>query len=65
MLGEADVLAFDSLDAPAPEAISVALKQLYILGALDANGAVTELGRQMSALPLDPPLVVENGGREG
>ena len=65
VLGVDDVLAFDYLDAPAPEAISVALKQLYILGALDANGAVTELGRQMSALPLDPPLVVENGGREG
>ena len=65
VLGVDDVLAFDYLDAPAPEAISVALKQLYILGALDANGAVTELGKQMSALPLDPSLVVKNGGSEG
>ena len=57
VLGVDDVLAFDYLDAPAPEAISIALKQLYILGALDANGAVTTLGKEISGLPLDPPLV--------
>ena len=59
VLGVDDVLAFDYLDAPAPEAISIALKQLYILGALDANGAVTTLGKEISGLPLDPPLVGE------
>ena len=57
VLGVDDVLAFDYLDAPTPEAISIALKQLYILGALDANGAVTTLGREIAGLPLDPPLV--------
>ena len=57
VLGVDDVLAFDYLDAPAPEAISIALKQLYVLGALDANGAVTTLGKEISGLPLDPPLV--------
>ena len=59
VLGVDDVLAFDYLDAPAPEAISIALKQLYVLGALDANGAVTTLGKEISGLPLDPPLVRE------
>ena len=59
VLGVDDVLAFDYLDAPAPEAISIALKQLYVLGALDANGAVTTLGKEISGLPLDPPLVGE------
>ena len=30
--------------------------QLWILGALDNTGALTELGRQMIEFPLDPPL---------
>ena len=30
--------------------------QLWILGALDNTGGLTELGRQMIEFPLDPPL---------
>ena len=56
VLGIDDVLAFEYLDAPAPEAISLALKQLLIVGALDDAGRVTPLGRRLSALPLDPQL---------
>lgn len=30
--------------------------QLWVLGALDNTGELTELGRKMVELPLDPPL---------
>ena len=30
--------------------------QLWVLGALDNTGALTELGRKMVEFPLDPPL---------
>ena len=30
--------------------------QLWVLGALDNVGNLTDLGRKMSELPLDPPL---------
>jgi pre-mRNA-splicing factor ATP-dependent RNA helicase DHX38/PRP16 len=30
--------------------------QLWILGALDNTGSLTELGRKMVEFPLDPPL---------
>ncbi|KAK3263582.1 hypothetical protein CYMTET_27620 [Cymbomonas tetramitiformis] len=51
-----DVLSFDFLDRPATEALEDALKQLFVLGAIDGDGQITEIGRQMSSLPLDPPL---------
>ena len=56
VLGIDDVLGFDYLDAPSPEAISLALNQLFIMGALDDAGRVTPLGRRLSALPLEPQL---------
>jgi len=37
-------------------AILDALQSLYVLGALTVEGALTPLGAQMTALPLDPPL---------
>jgi hypothetical protein len=33
-----------------------ALRQLYVLDALDVDGAITGLGRTMAGLPLDPAL---------
>ena len=33
-----------------------ALRQLYALGAIDEDGAVTDLGREMSPLPVEPQL---------
>ncbi|KAL3149932.1 hypothetical protein ABBQ38_013295 [Trebouxia sp. C0009 RCD-2024] len=51
-----DVLAFDFLDAPKREALEGALKQLWVLDALDIDGGITPLGRQMVSLPLDPSL---------
>ena len=33
-----------------------ALRQLYVLDALDVDGAITPTGRAMAALPLEPAL---------
>lgn len=33
-----------------------ALRQLYVLEAIDADGNVTDVGREMSKLPVDPAL---------
>ena len=51
-----DVLDFDFLDKPDVEAMGDALRQLYALGAIDEDGAVTDLGREMSPLPVEPQL---------
>lgn len=40
----------------APETMMRALEQLNYLGALDDEGNLTQLGQQMSEVPLDPPL---------
>jgi ATP-dependent RNA helicase DHX8/PRP22 len=53
-LGIHDVLGFDFLDPPSEAQMLEALVLLHMLGALDAAGAVTALGRAMAALPLDP-----------
>ena len=37
-------------------ALEDALRQLYLLDALDSDGCVTALGRTMSCLPLEPSL---------
>lgn len=56
VLGIDDVLAFAFLTPPAPQAISMALQQLYVLGALDGKGGVTQLGHVVSKLPVEPAL---------
>ena len=33
-----------------------ALKQLHVLDAIDADGRITELGRKLALLPLEPSL---------
>ena len=38
------------------DALEGALKQLWVLDALDIDGGITPLGRQMVSLPLDPNL---------
>ena len=55
-LGIDDLVHFDFLDPPAPETLMRALELLNYLGALDDEGEMTELGYQMSELPLDPQL---------
>lgn len=39
-----------------PEALEDALRQLFILDAIDGDGRVTPLGKEMARLPLDPCL---------
>jgi ATP-dependent RNA helicase DHX8/PRP22 len=51
-----DVLRFDYMDAPERAQLEAALRQLYVIGALDAGGAVTRLGRALARLPLEPAL---------
>mmetsp|Transcript_43497 Transcript_43497/g.49004 ORF Transcript_43497/g.49004 Transcript_43497/m.49004 type:complete len:710 (-) Transcript_43497:13-2142(-) len=55
-LGIDDLVHFDFLDPPAPETLMRALELLNYLGALDDEGEMSELGYQMSELPLDPQL---------
>ena len=55
-LGVEDLVHFDFLDPPAPETLMRALELLNYLGALDDEGELTPLGRQMSDFPLDPQL---------
>ncbi|QPG74720.1 hypothetical protein FOA43_002053 [Brettanomyces nanus] len=55
-LGISDLIHFDFLDAPAPEALIKALEQLYALGALNEKGELTRVGRMMADLPCDPML---------
>ncbi|KAI9810413.1 MAG: putative ATP-dependent RNA helicase dhr2 [Phylliscum demangeonii] len=54
--GVADLAAFPFLDRPPRDALAHGLMQLYTLGALTADGAISALGRQMAALPLAPGL---------
>lgn len=51
-----DVLGFHFLDPPDKSALEDALKQLYVLDAIDADGKITPLGGLMSKIPLDPAL---------
>lgn len=42
------------MDPPAPETLMRALEQLNYLGALDDEGELTDVGRMMCELPVDP-----------
>ncbi len=49
-----DVAAFPFLDPPAPRAIADGYQLLQELGAMDAGRKLTELGRELAQLPVDP-----------
>lgn len=55
-MGINDLLSFDFMDPPSPQALVSAMEQLYSLGALDDEGLLTKLGRKMAEFPLEPPL---------
>lgn len=55
-MGLNDLLSFDFMDPPPPQALISAMEQLYSLGALDEEGLLTKLGRKMAEFPLEPPL---------
>ncbi len=49
-----DPLAFDFMDPPPKASLIRALELLYGLQALDPSGNLTELGRELARLPVDP-----------
>lgn len=51
-----DLVHFDFIDPPTPEALMRALETLHHLGALNDDGALTETGSLMSDFPVDPLL---------
>lgn len=51
-----NLLEFDFMDPPPKEILLSSMYQLWMLGALDEYGYLTELGKEMSEFPLDPPL---------
>ncbi|KAI4920458.1 DEAH-box RNA helicase prp16 [Alternaria conjuncta] len=55
-LGVRDLLDFDFMDPPPQDTITTSLFDLWALGALDNIGNLTELGRTMTAFPMDPSL---------
>ncbi|HVA48887.1 MAG TPA: ATP-dependent RNA helicase HrpA [Pirellulales bacterium] len=63
-LGEIEDFPF--LDAPRPESVSDAYRTLFELGATDERQQLTELGRQLSRLPVDPRIgrIIMAGVRE-
>jgi ATP-dependent RNA helicase DHX8/PRP22 len=54
--GIVDVLAFPFLDPPSPGLLIEALQQLFWLDAIDLNGHLTDAGRRLASLPLEPAL---------
>jgi len=54
--GVADPASLSFLDAPPPAHLSEGRALLAELGALDARGAITPLGRRMAKLPMHPRL---------
>ncbi len=55
-LGVENLLQFHFMDPPPEENILNSMYQLWILGALDNTGQLTDLGRKMVEFPLDPSL---------
>jgi pre-mRNA-splicing factor ATP-dependent RNA helicase DHX38/PRP16 len=55
-LGIKDLLDFDFMDPPPQDTITTSLFDLWALGALDNIGDLTEIGRKMTAFPMDPSL---------
>ncbi|KAK1406053.1 hypothetical protein QVD17_42250 [Tagetes erecta] len=55
-LPDIDILKFDFLDPPSLESLQDALKQLFLIDAIDENGTITSIGKTMAELPLEPSL---------
>lgn len=51
-----DIEAFDFLDPPQRQSVRDGLQLLQELGALTAQGELTEMGQQLAQLPLEPRL---------
>ena len=55
-LGVKDLLDFDFMDPPPQDTITTSLFDLWALGALTNLGELTDLGKKMTAFPMDPSL---------
>ncbi|RFU36158.1 hypothetical protein B7463_g226, partial [Scytalidium lignicola] len=55
-LGVKDLLDFDFMDPPPQDTITTSLFDLWALGAIDNLGELTDIGKKMTAFPMDPPL---------
>ncbi|XP_057509362.1 probable pre-mRNA-splicing factor ATP-dependent RNA helicase DEAH4 isoform X3 [Actinidia eriantha] len=55
-LPDMNILKFGFLDPPSSESLEDALKQLFLIDAIDENGSITSIGRTMAELPLEPSL---------
>lgn len=55
-LGVRDLMRFHFMDPPPQDNILNSMCQLWVFGALDNTGNLTQLGRQMVEFPLDPAL---------
>jgi ATP-dependent RNA helicase DHX8/PRP22 len=55
-MGINDLLHFDFMDPPPVNTMLTALEELYALSALDDEGLLTRLGRQMADFPMAPSL---------
>jgi len=53
-LGFTNLFDFPFLQRPNPSDLKKSLETLYMLGALNRDGSVSELGRQMAVFPLEP-----------
>lgn len=49
-----NVIDFDFLDRPAIEAIESALKQLFLLEAIDKNGQIKSIGYELVKFSVEP-----------
>ncbi|HVX15819.1 MAG TPA: ATP-dependent RNA helicase HrpA [Pirellulales bacterium] len=61
-----DIETFPFLDVPRPESVRDAYRTLFELGALDEKNELTDLGRQLGRLPVDPRIgrIILAGMRE-
>ena len=56
LLGFGDIAAFPFIDPPDPRLVADGYRTLEELAAIDAQGELTVLGRQLARLPLDPRI---------
>ncbi|MFK7851654.1 MAG: ATP-dependent RNA helicase HrpA [Akkermansiaceae bacterium] len=55
-LGLPEISEFPFLDPPKPKAVSEGYRTLREIGALDKDGELTEIGEELSRLPLEPRM---------
>lgn len=53
-LGIKNVIKFEFIESPEKQSLLFALKQLFLLKAIDKDAGLTNLGREMNKFPLEP-----------